>query len=298
MNIHTIDLQFLGEAHNTATFLVENGQDLVLIETGPYSTFPTLKKSIEDLGFQISDIKNVLLTHIHLDHAGAAWAFAEAGATIYVHPFGAKNLIDPSRLMESARRIYQDQMESLWGAMQAIPEAQLKTVAHEELLQIGDLTFKAWHTPGHASHHIAWQLNDIVFTGDVAGVCIKGSNLVVAPLPPPDIDIEIWKNSIALLRTLNTSKFYLTHFDFITNIQNHLDKLEENIALQSNWVLEHWRAGESAEEMTAPFDEFCKQNLLEKGLPQSELAKYQAANPAWMSVAGLVRYWKKKTESL
>ena len=297
MKIHIIDLGFLNEADTIAAFLIETASSPVLIETGPYSTFAHLQAGVKKIGFELEEIQHVLLSHIHLDHAGAAWAMAAKGANIYLHPFGAKNMADPSKLMESARRIYQDQMDRLWGDMRAIPENQLKIVGNQEVISVGDVNFVAHHTPGHASHHIAWQVDDVVFTGDVAGVAIQNGP-VVAPLPPPDIDIEQWLNSIQLLSNLKASKFYLTHFGEITEIDSHLQKLEANIWLQANWVKAHWEAGESIEEMTPAFDAYCQDDLLAKGLPKSELLKYQAANPAWMSVAGLVRYWKKKGESV
>ena len=286
-------MHFQGITQAIAAFLVESSEGPILIETGPYSTFPHLKQGIEEAGYQIEDIQHVLLSHIHLDHAGAAWAFAKNGASIYLHPFGAKNMADPSRLMESARRIYQNMMDKLWGEMNSIPEEKLKTIEHEEVLTFGDLSFKAWHTPGHAIHHIAWQLGETIFAGDVAGVKI-GDGPVVAPLPPPDIDIEKWQQSIDLLRSLNVKSFYLTHFGEITNIDEHLKSLEYNIHTQANWIKEHLDKGESLQEMTPKFDKFCVDELIKQGVSKQEALKYQAANPAWMSVAGLARYWGKK----
>lgn len=293
--IHTIDLHFQDNESTIASFLIESSEGPILIETGPHSTFNHLKKGVEAAGYKIEDVQNVLLTHIHLDHAGAAWALAEQGAKIFLHPFGIKHMADPSKLMASAKRIYQEQMDKLWGDMRAIPANLLIEVAHEAEITIGERRFKAWHTPGHASHHIAWQLEKTVFTGDVAGVCIdKGP--VIAPLPPPDVNIEQWQTSIELLRQLNAETFYLTHYGKITDIQSHLNKLETNIHLQANWVKEHWEKGESIEAMTPAFDAFCVEELRKEGVGEVEVAQYQAANPAWMSVAGLVRYWKGKAE--
>jgi glyoxylase-like metal-dependent hydrolase (beta-lactamase superfamily II) len=291
--IHTIDLKFLGNTKTIAAFLIENGDDPILVETGPYSTFAYLKAGIEQAGYQVADIKHVFLSHIHFDHAGAAWAFAQHGATIYLHPFGAKHLAEPAKLYESARQIYQEQMDTLWGAMQSIPESQLQTAEDEQAFPIGNLVLKAWHTPGHAAHHIAWQLNEVIFAGDVAGVSIDNGP-VIAPLPPPDIDIELWIKSIALLRRLNPAKMYLTHFGEISQITAHLEKLEYNIFLQVNWVKDHWLAGESITEMVRPFEQFCLEDLRKQGVAEADIQKYQGANPAFMSVAGLVRYWKKR----
>jgi glyoxylase-like metal-dependent hydrolase (beta-lactamase superfamily II) len=291
--IHTIDLQFQGNERTIAAFLIETSQGPILLETGPHSTFSTLQKAIEKIGFDYKDIKHVFLSHIHLDHAGAAWAFAKEGAKIYVHPFGAGHLADPSKLMDSARRIYQDKMDILWGEMHAIDKELIITPQDFEVFTIGNIQLKAWFTPGHAAHHIAWQLDNQLFSGDIAGVHIDNGP-VVAPLPPPDIDLELWQNSINLLRKINPESFHLTHFGEIKNINPHLDLLEQNIYTLAEWIKTHLLAGETIEQMTPKFDTFVGNELKKLGLNAVEVAQYQAANPAWMSVAGLARYWKRK----
>ncbi|NJO00502.1 MAG: MBL fold metallo-hydrolase [Bacteroidia bacterium] len=292
--IRTIDLEFQRNACTIAAYAIDSIEaGLVLIETGPYTTFENLKAELAAINYQISDVKHVLLTHIHLDHAGAAWALAKLGARIYVHPVGAPHLIDPSKLLESARRIYQDQMETLWGEIQPIPAEQVQTVEHEEEIKIGKLIFKAWHTPGHAKHHIAWQVDGIVFTGDVAGVQI-GKGPVIAPLPPPDIDLEQWEQSIELLRSLKPKALYLTHYGAVTNVADQLDQLKESMYQQANWVKDHMDNGRSAEEMVPLFEQLHEEALTQMGFTEVEIEQYRAANPAGMSVQGLIRYWKSK----
>ena len=293
--IHTLDLRFQGIEHAIAAFAVETSVGLVLIETGPHSTFPYLEKGIQSINDQ-HQIGTVLLSHIHLDHAGAAWAMAEKGSTIYMHPFGVKHMVDPSKLMESATRIYGDMMDTLWGQMKNIPEEKIHATSHLEEVAVGDQTFVALHTPGHAKHHIAWELDDIIFCGDVAGVKIGGGP-VVAPCPPPDIDIEGWKSSIQLLRERKPSKLLLTHFGTIEKaaIPSHLDELEMILDDWAGWIKTRWEAGEDMAKMTEDFSQYTAQQLIDKGVSSSGLKQYEAANPAWMSVAGLVRYWKNKT---
>lgn len=294
--IHPIDLKFLGHEHTIAAFLIETDEGPVLIETGPYSTFENLDQGLAEHGYTTDDITKVFLTHIHFDHAGAAWAFAEKGAIIYVHPFGAKNMEDPSRLVESATRIYGEKMDELWGAMKPIPKDLLYEVADGEAFDLGDVVLKAYHTPGHARHHIAWQLNDTIFTGDVAGVKID-KGIVVPPCPPPDINIEDWINSINILRELNPTSFYLTHFDKVTDTSAHLDQLENILWDWANWMKAQWESGKSHEEITPLFMKYVAGQLAKGGLGKEEIAQYEAANPSWMSVAGLIRYWKKKSEN-
>lgn len=293
--IHQIDLHFLGQPNTIAAYLAPTSEGPVLIETGPYSTFDHLKKGVENLGYQLEGIKNVLITHIHLDHAGAAWAMAEKGAKIYLHPFGYKHMHDPSRLVESARRIYQEEMDRLWSTIKGISENRLQTVEHGETLQFGDTAIKAWHTPGHAVHHIAWQIGDELIAGDVAGVKID-QGPVAPPCPPPDINIEDWKDSINLLRSLNLKKIYLSHFGAIEAIDDQLNALEEGLDEWSQWMYPHYKEQTPLGHVAPMFQEFVKKQLNEKGVSGAQLTQYENANPAWMSVAGLMRYWRKREE--
>ncbi|WP_422360966.1 MBL fold metallo-hydrolase [Reichenbachiella sp.] len=291
--IKIIDLHFKNLDHAIASYLLPTNEGPILIETGPYSTYPKLKKGVEDLGYEMKEIKHVFLTHIHLDHAGAAWALAETGANIYLHPFGAKNMEDPSRLMESATRIYGDQMDTLWGQMKQIPANQLIQVEDQQSFEFGEVQIKSLHTPGHAKHHIAWQVGDVIFTGDVAGVKIdKGP--VVPPCPPPDINLEDWKASINILREAKPSALYLTHYNQITDIADHLTALENILDDWAAWIQKQMRANLTNEEMVPLFMKYTAEQLRNAGLDEPTIELYEAANPSWMSVAGLVRYWTKK----
>lgn len=293
---HILDLHFQSIEHAIGSFLVQTQDGPVLIESGPYSTFPHLTDALAKHGIKISDIRHLLLSHIHFDHAGAAWAFAEAGATIYLHPFGADHMHDPSKLVASATMIYGDQMDTLWGKMAGIPKAQLKTMAHEECLQIGGETFRALHTPGHAKHHLAWQWGSTIFCGDVAGVKID-QGPVVPPCPPPDINIEDWHQSIETVLAQKPDKLVLTHYGEINNPDAHLQQLKSILTDWSQWVKAKWESGMSNEEMVPLFQQYTKNQLRQQGVSEQGLAQYEAANPAFMSVAGLVRYWKKKQQA-
>lgn len=291
--IHCLDLHFLNRTEAIGSYLIESSQGPILVESGPHSTIGQLKIGLQKYGYRLKDIKHVFLTHIHLDHAGAAWVFAEHGAKIYVHPFGANHLENPEKLMESAKMIYQDKMDMLWGKMKNIPRNQIIECENSEEVTLGEHTFIAWHTPGHAKHHIAWQLEKSLFSGDVAGVKIKNGP-VVPPCPPPDINLEEWASSIQTIMNLELDKLYLTHFGEITNIDDHLGKLETILQDWSQWIKKEWKSGKSSEEITPLFSEYTKTQLLELGLTEEHTLKYEAANPSWMSVAGLIRYWKKK----
>lgn len=294
IKIHTIDLQFLSTSNGIAAFLVESPQGPILVETGPHSTFLTLKGEIERIGYQLTDIKHVLITHIHLDHAGAAWCFAEHGAQIYLHPRGYKHMHDPSRLLASAKMIYQDQMDSLWGTLKPIPEDQLHIVQHLDTIEINGLNFIAHHTPGHAQHHIAWQLGPSIFTGDVAGVSINDGP-VIPPCPPPDIDREAWLDSIDHLLSLNgIERYYLAHFGPVRNVIDHMDKLKIAILAYTEFIEPYAAQGKQVDDILPDFRLFVKDFLIKNGLNADDATAYEAANPSDMSATGLLRYWNKK----
>ncbi|MEQ8704684.1 MAG: MBL fold metallo-hydrolase [Phaeodactylibacter sp.] len=293
--IKVIDLHFLDKSDTIAAFLAETSAGPILFETGPYSTFEHLKSGLARHGYKPGDIDHVFLTHIHLDHAGAAWAMAEAGATVYLHPFGKAHMHDPSKLVASATRIYGDDMDRLWGAMKGIPESRLKTIGHEEDIKVGGTTIKAWHTPGHAVHHIAWQIDGVLIAGDVAGVKI-GDAPVVPPCPPPDINVEDWQRSIKLIRELPLQEIYLTHYGRIAgaDVPVHLDELESELLAWAEWMKPHYEKGSDPKALTPKFMAWVQSRLSEKGVSEATLEIYENANPSWMSVAGLMRYWKKR----
>jgi glyoxylase-like metal-dependent hydrolase (beta-lactamase superfamily II) len=189
--------------------------------------------------------------------------------------------------------IYGDQMEMLWGAMKPVPEERIHIAAHGESIQIGEYRFTAWHTPGHAVHHIAWQLDKTLFTGDVGGVKIN-SGVVMPPCPPPDINIEDWQQSIALMRNLDLSELVLTHYGRITDVDAHLRALEEELLAWAEWMKPQYLSGKKAEEIVPAFEAFVAERLKSRGIADADIPRYEKANPAFMSVAGLLRYWHKK----
>ncbi len=294
-SIQIIDLDFLGESESIAAFLIKNDNQYALVETGPFSTIKAIEKVLSENNIEAKDISAVFITHIHLDHAGAAWYFAKHGATIYVHPLGVKHLIDPSRLYNSAKQIYGDKMDTLWGEMNPIEPEKIISVAHGEKIAWSNTELTSWHTPGHAQHHIAWQLGNSIFCGDVAGVKIK-NGIVVPPCPPPDINVEDWINSINLLKTLKPKKLYLTHFGEISTIQTHLNQLSKRLQNWANYVnkISQVETLHATSLLLEKFIKFIHTEYKRFGANEATIKKYEAANPSFMSLTGLQRYWKKK----
>ena len=290
--VTVLDLHFQ-TAGTVAAFLVRTPEGPVLVETGPESLFGTLETAVNAQGFALEDIRHVFLTHIHLDHSGAAWRLARHGAQIYVHPIGAPHLADPGKLLGSARRIYREDMERLWGCLEPIAQEQITPLEDGQVVRFGSLELQAIHTPGHAINHITYRLEDGLFTGDVGGIRL-GQGTVIPPCPAPDIDLEAWADSIARMRAAAPTTIYPTHFGIKGDAMAHFDSLEENIHLLAGWIREQMVAGGTEEAMVPRFQAFMHDLLAEHGLPEQAIQDYETADPAFMSVYGLARYWRKR----
>ncbi len=291
MNIHTIDLGFR-TPETIAAYLIESGSDLALIESGPESVYGNLVKGIHKLGFEPRQVTKVLVTHVHLDHAGAAWRFAELGATVYVHENGARHLSDPAKLLASAGKIYGSRMDELWGTMKPIAAEHLHPTIDEEEITVGNVQIKALDTQGHASHHNSYIVEGNIFTGDVGGVRIKGGP-VLPPTPAPDINVEVWLASIARIRKANPSAIYPTHFGKSTDVYHYLDELEKRLLEWTKWVGERMAEKKDEAAIISEFESYVTGELAGKGVSQETIEEYRNADPFWMNVPGLMRYWNK-----
>ncbi len=290
--IHVLDTRWQGREGVIAVFAVPHEEGVALVETGPEVAFPQAVAELEALGYAPQDVTDVFLTHIHLDHAGAAWRFAEAGARVHVHPRGAPHLAGPEKLVQSARRIYGERMKTLWGELRPVPEDRLRVAEDGARVAVGGRVFVAHATPGHAVHHHVWALEDAVFTGDVAGVRLGGGP-VLPPCPPPDIQLEDWRASIEKLRALPADTLYLTHFGAYRDKGAMLEELEARLSDWGAWVRDRLKEGFSPEAMVPLFEAKVREELAAAGLDEEAIARYEAANPSAYSVFGLVRYWQK-----
>ena len=290
MRIETLDHHYRGVPRVIASYLVRGPGGPVLIETGPGSTLPTLLAALNERGVSPADIRSVLVTHIHLDHAGAAGWWAEQGATIYVHPFGAPHLIDPSKLIASATRIYGDQMETLWGDILPAPANRVIAVEDGQVLELSGLEFRVIESPGHARHHHVYQLEDQAFTGDAAGIRLPGSPWIDVPAPPPEFDLEAWKRTLDKLRALDCSTLYPTHYGPTMDVATQLDGLEIALEEAVDFVRSLMAEGLDHEEMVARYGQRLQDRFAGLTLPPELMQAFEFANPMAMSVTGISRY--------
>ena len=294
--VYLIDALHLGSPNVICIALVESGpKELVIVDSGPESDFDFVVEGIRKLGFQPEHVRHLLASHVHLDHTGGAWRWAEEfGTRIYVHPKGAPHLVDPSRLVASATRIYGDKMDRLWGTVGAIPEDRLIAVDDGAVLRFGSRQFRVLYTPGHAQHHNSYWLEteQSLFAGDVAGVLIRRGP-PIPPFPPPDIHLESWKESLDKIRSLKPVSLHVTHFGRVDDPIRSLDVLEKRLFGWADWMKQRLFEGKSETEIIPEFQKFTESELLLDGAKQEDLSTYEQADPASMSVSGLMRYWRK-----
>ncbi len=294
--IFTLDLNFQNCPNAIASYLIPHQEGLVLIESGPGSTQDNLDRNLQELGYTIEEITHVLLTHIHLDHAGAAgWLAKQSGAKVYVHQRGAPHLLDPSKLLASATRIYQDKMDMLWGDFLSVPEEQLVILDDGMEIQVGSYTFRALDTPGHANHHMAFILDEICFSGDVGGVRIAsgGERLLRIPMPPPEFHPPRWRESVTKLKKEKISRIAPTHFGFFDDVEWHLDSVLSELDAAEEWMQMIMPREYSIEDLRKEFLNWVKNRSLELGVGIVTLDAFEKANPSGMSADGMKRYWDK-----
>ncbi len=294
--LHTLDLNFLGTPHVIASYLLIGPNSAALIESGPGSTLNHLLEALKLHGLQPSDVRDVLVTHIHLDHAGAAGWWARQGATVYVHPVGAPHLIDPSKLLSSAQRIYGDRMDTLWGEFLPSPAERVRVVNDNEVLTIAGTEIQAINTPGHANHHYCYRIGDKLVTGDSCGVRLPGHNWIGIPTPPPEFDLEAWLATLNRITALEPKTLYLTHFGEVTEAADHLRQYAALIPQAAEFVRDCMTNGLNRDAIIERYTQW----LFTNAGPDMDAAtrdQYSKANGIAMGVDGLMRYWKKRLGS-
>ena len=307
MNLQILDTRFQGMEQVTAVYLLIGPEGPALVETGPGSTLPAVLDALAGHGLRPSDIRHVLLTHIHLDHAGAAGWWARQGAQIYVHHVGAPHLIDPSKLLASAGRIYGDRMETLWGEILPAPAERVTPLYDGDTVRAGGLTFTALDTPGHAGHHHTYLIDGddgrIAFTGDVAGVRLPRFNSIDLPAPPPEFHLETWMASLDKLEAAKIDVIYPTHFGPNPDVHGQLSALRVSLIDAVAFVAQRLDdlgglplAADPATRV-ALLDDYIgwnRQRMAAQGLSQTAIDGYELANPLFMSVDGILRYLRKR----
>ncbi len=278
-----IDLLHQGATRNIGCYIVETDDGPALFDCGPASALPALKKGLADRGLELGQIRHLLLSHIHLDHAGAAGSLVREHPALQVHvsEVGAPHLSDPSKLEASARRLYGDAFDRLWGELVPVPAANIRVVGDDVL---GLVCFPS---PGHASHHISLLGEDgTLYAGDSAGVRIGPARFVLAPTPPPDIDLEAWEETITATERLAPARLALTHFGVFDDVTEHLGRLRD--------TLQRWGERVAHGMDMATFVAAARADCLASD--PDDVDAYDRSAPYDQCYQGLERYWRKRQQ--
>lgn len=291
-----IDLKFLGRANVIAAAVVQSPAGGAIVDPGPTSCLDALDLGLDANGIRWSDVRHILLTHIHLDHAGATGTILRAHPqiSVMVHERGAPHMADPARLLESATRLYGDQMDRLWGEFAPVPREKLVVLTGGERIEAGGRMFDVAYTPGHASHHVSYfdPSSGVAFVGDTAGVCV-GEGYVLPPTPPPDIDLEQWRTSVDTMLAWAPSTLFLTHFGPVTRVRPHLAELMDHVESAAHVVRASLSEPGTDDERSERFAEWLRDQL-RRHMTEAEIESYVVAAGFRYLWFGLARYWRKK----
>ncbi len=290
-----LDIQFRGKSRLIACAVLETNQGLTLIDPGPTSTLHTLKQGLKPYG-GLEAVQNVVLTHIHLDHAGCTGRLAAVlpELNIHVHPIGVRHLVNPERLIQSAQRIYRERMDMLWGEILPIPERQVHAIEDGVALDIGGRKLRSCYTPGHASHHITWLEDEaeIAYAGDAAGMRIEGANYIIPVAPPPDIDLVLWEESLGKLEEEAPKKLFLTHFGVVHDVKWHLGEMRKRLRDWANTVQDSLKDDSESDVMRANAFHATEMKHMQIFVDASFREPYTYMGQPRESWYGLARYWQ------
>ncbi len=294
-----IDTNWMGRPKSIASVLVQSDGVNALIDPGPTSTLETLRAELQRHGLAVTDLHAILLTHIHLDHAGAVGALVQENPKlgVFVHEFGALHMADPSKLLASAGRLYGAEMDRLYGTVLPVPEENLRSLEGGETVTIGKRDFEILYSPGHASHHLTfWDAQDgTAFIGDVGGISVEGDNFILPATPPPDIDVELWNQTLDAIAALRPAKLFLTHFGYAHNPDAHIALYRERLAAWSGMVKSLLAEGKTEEAAGKEFVDAVAGEI-KTAEDESGADHYIFNGGLFLSWLGLLRYTKKKAQ--
>jgi len=299
-NTTLIDVEYLGNPEIIAACLLEGEGNIGIVDPGPGSTVGTLRSKLDQLGIGVKGLDSILLTHIHLDHAGATGTLVRENPRIrvYVHERGAPKMIDPTKLLDSARRLYGDQMDRLWGEFLPVPAENVCALAGGERLSLGGRQLEVAYTPGHASHHVSYfeRATGLAFVGDTAGIRIANRQTILPITPPPDIDVEAFSRSWQKIREWGPERIFLTHFGPADHVREHLEELRERLEEWSVAVHESLKEGEGDAERAAQFTQQVTAKLMQH-MSERDASHYVRGAAVDLCWYGLARYWRKREQA-
>ena len=299
-DITVLDTNWVGRPRSVAAALLESGGHRAIIDPGPESTYAMLRERLHSRGISVAQLDAVLLTHIHLDHAGASGSLVRENPrlAVYVHPLGAPHMIDPSRLLASAARLWPDTLHQLFGETLPVPKENLRILEGGETLTLGARKLDVAYTPGHASHHISYfdAAEGLAFVGDTTGIRINNGPYILPATPPPDINLEIWEKSFAAILARRPSRLFLTHFGYVEKPAEHIDEFRRRLHRWAELAEEILRSAPSEAEAKAIFVSRAQAEMQERlGADEADHHAFTAGLD--LSFLGLARYLRKRAKA-
>ena len=292
-----IDLDFVGVSGVIATVVLHGAGGAAVIDPGPASTLPALRGRLARGGVEIADLRAILLTHIHLDHAGVTGTLVRENPSlrVYVHANGAPHMVNPEKLIASASRLWPGEMDRLWGEFLPVPADRLEVLKGGERITAGGRELEVAYTPGHASHHVSYFSRDtgVAFVGDTCGIRLQSGQFIMPPTPPPDIDLEIWRESFARIAAWRPQTLFVTHFGPYAPVDPHLTEMADHLALVAGLVKASLAREGTDEEREGWFTDEMRRELRRR-MPEADAQAYEVAGRFDLSWRGLARYWRKR----
>ena len=298
MNIETIETNWTNRPRSIAAALLSSGGSHALVDPGPASTLETVREELARRGVRFADLSAILLTHIHLDHSAATGALVRENPNlaVYVHEFGATHMADPAKLLASAGRLYGADMGPLYGEFLPVPKENLRPLQGGETIRLGSDSLRVQYTPGHASHHVTYfdEAGGVAFVGDVAGIRVQGDSFLLPPLPPPDIDIELWTKSLREVAAHRPQRLFLTHFAYADDPAEHIERYIARLNEWTGIAKKIFDSGMDEESAGRAFVEETTRDLT-ANLSEKDAAHYLFNGGLYLSWLGLARYLRKKS---
>ena len=299
-DISTIDLNWVGRPRSIAAALLESGGHRAIIDPGPGSTYQTLRELLHSRGLSVAQLDAILLTHIHLDHAGASGALVRENPrlAVYVHTLGAPHMIDPTKLLASAARLWPETLHQLFGETLPVPTENLRILEGGETLTLGTHKLEVAYTPGHASHHVSYfdAAEGVAFVGDTTGIRINNGPYILPATPPPDISLEIWENSFAAILARRPSRLFLTHFGYAEKPAEHIDEFRTRLHRWAALAAEILQSASDESEAKKTFVARVQAEMQARlGVDEADHHAFTAGLD--LSFLGLARYLRKRAEA-
>jgi glyoxylase-like metal-dependent hydrolase (beta-lactamase superfamily II) len=296
-SIQTLDTMWIGRPQSVASALLQSSGHCTLIDPGPGSTLHTLREQLQQHGLAVADLDTILLTHIHLDHAGATGALVRENPrlAVFVHSRGAPHLKDPAKLLDSARRLWGAELPRLFGEILPVPAENLRILEGGETLTLGARKLAVAYTPGHASHHVSYfdEREGTAFIGDTAGIRIANGPYILPATPPPDINLELWDGSFAAILERRPARLFLTHFGYAENPVEHIAEFRQRLHRWSEIAAQTLRDSSSETAASQNFVAIARAELSSK-LANSDVEHYVFTAGLDLSFLGLARYLRKR----